>query len=234
MQAKEELLRNVTAREHGILRSVYGWMTVALALTALVAFGVAVNPALVRFFLFNPMMLLMLVIAEFVMVIVLSARLERLSKGAAVGLFLGYAALNGVMFSSVFLVYDLGAVFKAFATCSVMFLCMTIYASTTKRDLNSWGYYLSVSLMGLLIASLMNMFFRSGTMDYILSCIGVVIFMGLTAWDTQNVVRVNDQYGGYMDEEMYDKLGVVFALNLYLDFLNMFLYVLRLFNRNKD
>ena len=135
-----------------------------------------------------------------------------------------------MIFSTIFYVYDLGAVFKAFSVAAVMFLGMSMYATTTKRDLHSWGYYLMVSLWGLVIATLMNMFFRSSGMDYIISILGVVIFMGLTAWDTQKVVQVNNQYAWDMDEDTFSKLGVVFALSLYLDFLNIFLYLLRFFS----
>ncbi len=227
---RAEMLRDVRVREQSLLRNVYLWMTLALCVTAFVSYAVAVTPSLMRVFFANPMMLMVLVIAEFAIVFFLSARLQTMSKGAAIGSFLAYSVINGIMFSSIFFVYQLGAVFKAFSVAAVMFLGMSAYATTTKRDLNSWGYYLMVSLWGLLIASLMNMFFRSSNMEYLLSFLGVIIFMGLTAWDTQKVVQVNNQYAWDMDEETFSKLGVVFALSLYLDFLNIFLYLLRFFS----
>lgn len=230
IEQKTEMLRNVKVREQSLLRNVYLWMTLALAVTAMVAYGVASNPGLMRVFYGNPMVMLLLVVAEFAIVFFLSARLQTMKKGAAIGSFLAYSVLNGVIFSTIFYVYDLGAVFKAFSVAAVMFLGMSMYATTTKRDLHSWGYYLMVSLWGLVIATLMNMFFRSSGMDYIISILGVVIFMGLTAWDTQKVVQVNNQYAWDMDEDTFSKLGVVFALSLYLDFLNIFLYLLRFFS----
>lgn len=230
IEQKTEMLRNVKVREQSLLRNVYLWMTLALAVTAMVAYGVASNPGLMRVFYGNPMVMLLLVVAEFAIVFFLSARLQTMTKGVAIGSFLAYSVLNGVIFSTIFYVYDLGAVFKAFSVAAVMFLGMSMYATTTKRDLHSWGYYLMVSLWGLVIATLMNMFFRSSGMDYIISILGVVIFMGLTAWDTQKVVQVNNQYAWDMDEGTFSKLGVVFALSLYLDFLNIFLYLLRFFS----
>lgn len=230
IEQKTEMLRNVKVREQSLLRNVYLWMTLALAVTAMVAYGVASNPGLMRVFYGNPMVMLLLVVAEFAIVFFLSARLQTMTKGAAIGSCLAYSVLNGVIFSTIFYVYDLGAVFKAFSVAAVMFLGMSMYATTTKRDLHSWGYYLMVSLWGLVIATLMNMFFRSSGMDYIISILGVVIFMGLTAWDTQKVVQVNNQYAWDMDEDTFSKLGVVFALSLYLDFLNIFLYLLRFFS----
>lgn len=234
IEQKSEMLRDVKVREQSLLRNVYMWMTLALAITAMVAYGVAVNPSLMRVFLYNPMMLMVLVIAQFAIVFFLSARLQTMSKQAAIGTFLVYSAVNGVMFSTIFYAFDLGAIFKAFSVAAVMFLGMSLYATTTKRDLNSWGYYLMVSLWGLLIASLMNMFFRSSGMEYLISFLGVIIFMGLTAWDTQKVVQVNNQYAWDMDEDTFSKLGVVFALNLYLDFLNIFLYLLRFFSNSRS
>jgi FtsH-binding integral membrane protein len=230
IEQRTEMLRDVKVREQSLLRNVYLWMTLALAVTAMVAYGVASNPGLMRVFYGNPMVMLLLVVAEFAIVFFLSARLQTMTKGAAIGSFLAYSVLNGVIFSTIFYVYDLGAVFKAFSVAAVMFLGMSMYATTTKRDLHSWGYYLMVSLWGLVIATLMNMFFRSSGMDYIISILGVVIFMGLTAWDTQKVVQVNNQYAWDMDEDTFSKLGVVFALSLYLDFLNIFLYLLRFFS----
>jgi FtsH-binding integral membrane protein len=231
-EQKAEMLRNVTAREHSIIKNVYLWMTAALAITAAVSYGVASSPSLMNVFLGSSAGLLLLIVAQFVIVFFLSARLDKMSQSAAIATFLAYSVVNGIMFSTLFYAYSLGTIYKAFFSATLMFAGMSVYAMTTKRDLNSWGYYLTVSLWGLVIASLMNMFFHSSGMDYILSFIGIGIFLGLTAWDTQKMVRVNDQYGYNMDEETYTKVSVVFALSLYLDFLNIFLYLLRLFGRN--
>lgn len=230
-EQRAEMLRNVTAREKGIIKSVYLWMTAALAVKAGVAYIVASSPSLMKALLGGSFGFILLVVAQFALVFFLSARLDSMSQGSAIGAFFAYAVLNGVMFSTLFYVYQIATIYKAFLTAALMFAGMSVYAMTTKRDLNGWGYYLIVSLWGLLIASLMNMFFRSSGMDYILSFIGVFIFMGLTAWDTQKLVRFNDQYGYNMDEATYTKAGIIFALSLYMDFINLFLYILRLFSR---
>lgn len=232
-EQKAEMLRNVSAREHSILKNVYLWMTAALAITAAVAYGVASNESLMRAIVGSGFGMIVLVIAQFAIVFYLSTRLDKMSQSAAIGTFLAYSVVNGLMFSTLFYAYSLGAIYKAFFTSALMFAGMSLYAMTTKRDLNSWGYYLTVALWGLLIASLMNMFFRSSGMDYILSFIGIAIFLGLTAWDTQKMVKVNDQYGYHMDEDTYTKVSIIFALNLYLDFLNIFLYLLRLFGGSR-
>jgi len=226
------MLRNVTAREKSIIKSVYVWMTAALAITAGVSYAVASSPSLMRALMGNSFGFILLIIAEFALVFFLSARLDTMSQSSAIGAFLGYAVINGIMFSTLFYVYQIATIYKSFLSAALMFAGMSLYAMTTKKDLNGWGYYLMVSLWGLLIASLMNFFFKSSGLDYILSFVGVFIFMGLTAWDTQKLVRFNDQYGYNMDEATYTKAGIIFALSLYMDFINLFLYLLRIFARS--
>jgi len=231
-EQRAEMLRNVTAREKSIIKSVYVWMTAALAITAGVSYAVASSPSLMRALMGNSFGFILLIIAEFALVFFLSARLDTMSQSSAIGAFLGYAVINGIMFSTLFYVYQIATIYKSFLSAALMFAGMSLYAMTTKKDLNGWGYYLMVSLWGLLIASLMNFFFKSSGLDYILSFVGVFIFMGLTAWDTQKLVRFNDQYGYNMDEATYTKAGIIFALSLYMDFINLFLYLLRIFARS--
>jgi len=209
-------------------------MTAGLGLTALIAFFVASNPPLLRALVGNTMGFLLIVVGQFALVFYLSARLDRMSQASAIGAFLAYSALNGIMLSTIFVVYAGVVIYKTFFTTALMFGGMSIYAMTTKRDLNRFGSYLVMGLWGLIIASLINMFFRSSGLEYLISFIGVGIFLGLTAWDTQKIIRMNEQYGSGIDEETFTKLSIIGALSLYLDFLNLFLFFLRIFGRSDN
>lgn len=228
------ILQNVAARERTILKNVYLWMTAGLGLTALIAFFVASNPPLLRALVGNTMGFLLIVVGQFALVFYLSSRLDRMSQASAIGAFLAYSALNGIMLSTIFAVYAGVVIYKTFFTTALMFGGMSIYAMTTKRDLNRFGSYLVMGLWGLIIASLINMFFRSSGLEYLISFIGVGIFLGLTAWDTQKIIRMNEQYGSGIDEETFTKLSIIGALSLYLDFLNLFLFFLRIFGRSNN
>ncbi|WP_298504590.1 Bax inhibitor-1/YccA family protein [uncultured Sphaerochaeta sp.] len=228
------ILQNVAARERTILKNVYLWMTAGLGLTALIAFFVASNPPLLRALVGNTMGFLLIVVGQFALVFYLSARLDRMSQASAIGAFLAYSALNGIMLSTIFVVYAGVVIYKTFFTTALMFGGMSIYAMTTKQDLNRFGSYLVMGLWGLIIASLINMFFRSSGLEYLISFIGVGIFLGLTAWDTQKIIRMNEQYGSGIDEETFTKLSIIGALSLYLDFLNLFLFFLRIFGRSDN
>lgn len=209
-------------------------MTAGLGLTALVAFFVASNPSLLRALVGNTMGFLLIVVGQFALVFYLSARLDRMSQASAIGAFLAYSALNGIMLSTIFAVYAGVVIYKTFFTTALMFGGMSLYAMTTKRDLNKFGSYLVMGLWGLIIASLINMFLGSSGLDYLISFIGVGIFLGLTAWDTQKIIRMNEQYGSGIDEETFTKLSIIGALTLYLDFLNLFLFLLRIFGRSNN
>lgn len=228
------ILQNVAARERTILKNVYLWMTAGLGLTALIAFFVASNPPLLRALVGNTMGFLLIVVGQFALVFYLSARLDRMSQASAIGAFLAYSALNGIMLSTIFAVYAGVVIYKTFFTTALMFGGMSIYAMTTKQDLNRFGSYLVMGLWGLIIASLINMFFRSSGLEYLISFIGVGIFLGLTAWDTQKIIRMNEQYGSGINEETFTKLSIIGALSLYLDFLNLFLFFLRIFGRSNN
>lgn len=233
-ERNSSILQNVTARERTILKNVYLWMTAGLGLTALVAFFVASNPSLLRALVGNTLGFLLIIVGQFALVFYLSARLDRMSQSSAIGAFLAYSALNGIMLSTLFAVYAGVVIYKTFFTTALMFGGMSLYAMTTKRDLNKIGSYLVMGLWGLIIASLINMFFRSSGLDYLISFIGVGIFLGLTAWDTQKIIRMNEQYGSSIDEETFTKLSIIGALSLYLDFLNLFLFLLRIFGRSNN
>lgn len=231
--SRENVLSTPKARVNGLIKNVYLWMTAGLALTGIVSYGVANNERLLAS-LYSSGVLFAVIIAQFVLVFVLSARLERMSTGAAVGSFIAYSVLNGIMLSSVFIAYTSVTVTRAFFTTALMFAGMSLYAMFTKKDLSSWGSVLLMAIWGILIASLVNMFFRAESIYYLISIAGVVIFAGLTAWDTQKLMRINDSYGYDIDEASFVKLSIIGALSLYLDFINIFLYLLRIFGSSRS
>ena len=233
-QQNNSILQNVQARERTILKNVYLWMSAGLALTALIAYVVASSPTLLYALMGNAFGLILIIVGQFALVFYLSSHIERMSQSSAIGAFLAYSALNGVMLSSILIVYAGAVVSKAFIVSALMFASMSIYAMTTDRDLNRIGTYAGMGLWGLIIAMVVNMLFKSPAIDYIISVVGVFIFLGLTAWDTKKIVEMNRHYGTQIDEETFTKLSIIGALTLYLDFINIFLYVLRIFGRSND
>lgn len=231
---KELILKDVKLRENALMKNVYLWMILGLAVTAGIAFFVSTSEAALRFIFLNPIVTIAIFIAQLVLVMVLSGRVERLSTGAAVGTFLGYSALTGVTLSSIFLAYTGTSIAVAFISALSVFVGGAVYGAVTKKDLRSWGGYLTMGLFGLIIASLLNMFFRSSGLDLIVSFVGVVLFTGLTAWDSQRVSDINREYGPSMTSEELTKLGILGALSLYLDFLNIFLYLVRIVGRSDN
>jgi FtsH-binding integral membrane protein len=217
-------------QDRTILKNVYLWMTAGLFLTALSARAMLVT-GLYRSVLGNPVLMFGLIIAELVLVFRLSAGIQRMSVGAAVISFGVYAALNGVNLTSIFLMYRMGTIVNAFISTGALFGAMSLWAVTTRRDLSGWGHYLMMGLIGLIIASVINIFLGSSGMDYIISYAGVVLFTGLTAYDTQKIRNMSRQLSYSVDEGQFVKLSVLGALILYLDFINMFLFILRLLGR---
>jgi hypothetical protein len=206
-------------------------MTAGLALTGVVSIGVAGNPALMRTLLGNQFLFLALIIGELVLVLYLSARINQMSASRATLAFAGYSILNGITLSVIFLVYTGAEISLAFFTAAGTFAGMSLYAMTTKRDLSGIGHYLIMGLWGIILASVINIFLRSEGLYYMISYIGVFVFIGLTAYDTQMIKRWNENFGTSISEEQYVKLSILGALKLYLDFLNMFLFMLRIFGR---
>ncbi len=207
-----------------IMQQVYLWMGAGTLLTAAVAY-VTVNTSLINLAV-NPVAVLVAIIAEFGMVLGLSFGLKRLSASTAMLLFFAYAALNGFTLSMVLLVFDIGSIVSAFVATAVLFGVMSIIGYTTRVDLTKLGTYLMMGLIGLVLAMIVNMFISSGPLDLIISIVGVLIFTALTAYDTQRIGRMAAQVSS--DGEAGAKLGVMGALKLYLDFINMFLFMLRL------
>ena len=213
-----------------LMRQVYTWMVLGMLTTAVVAFATVSSPVLINLAL-NPIILLIAVIAEFGLVIAISWGLSRLSSGMATMLFIVYAALNGFTLSMLLLAFSIGSVFSAFVTTAALFGVMSIIGYTTKVDLSKMGTFLMMAVIGLLIAMVVNIFVNSGPLDTVISMAGVLIFTALTAYDTQRIGRMAAQMS--MDGEGEVKFGIFGALKLYLDFINMFLFVLRLLGRRR-
>ena len=212
-----------------VMRKTFGWMAMCLLITALTAMGF-VNSGLFYHIASSGAMWL-LIIAELVLVFVLTARINNMSVTTATIMLIAYSALNGVTLSFIFVVYSLGSIAKTFFITTGMFGVMALVGATTKRDLSKLGSILFMALIGLIIASLVNLFLRSSGLDWIISLIGVVLFTALTAYDVQRVKQLAAESDLY-DDTQVGRLAVISALSLYLDFINLFLYLLRFFGRN--
>lgn len=215
-----------------LMRKVYVWMTLALVLTGITAFGVASSPSLMMTIFQTPAIMWGLIIAELIIVIAISAAINRLSLTTATLLFVLYSVLNGATFSLIFAVYTMSSIANVFFITAGTFGVMAAYGYSTKRDLSSWGKLLLMALIGLIIATLVNVFLVKSTgFDLILSYAGVLIFVGLTAYDTQKIKQMLA-----MQTDMGEgaqKVALLGALSLYLDFINLFLYLLRIFGRRE-
>ena len=212
-----------------IMRQVYIWMSLGMLLTAIVAY-VTVNTSLINLAA-NPIVLLVAVVAEFGLVLGISFGFNKISSGTAGVLFFAYAALNGFTLSMVLLAFSTASVFAAFVATAALFGAMSIIGYTTKVDLSKMGTYLLMGVIGLIIAMVVNMFVNSGPLDMIISMAGVLIFTALTAYDTQRIGRMAAEMS--IQGDAIAKLGIFGALKLYLDFINMFLFMLRLMGRRR-
>ena len=204
------------------LSRVYGWMTLALVISGVTAFLAATNETIIRLTIGNGFGFLILAVAELALVWWLTASIHKISSGAAFFAFILYSVLNGVTLSSIFLVYKIESIFMVFFISAGMFAAMAVYGTVTKSSLSSFGKYFAMALVGIIIASLVNFFLRSPMLDWFLSIITVVIFTGLTAYDAQKMLAVSGN------------ASVIGALDLYLDFINIFLAMLRLFGRRRN
>ena len=215
-----------------LMRKVFVWMTLALAITGITAFGVATAPTLLAIIFGSKLMFWGLIIAEFALVFAISGAINKLSLATATLLFILYSVVNGATLSVIFLAFSTAVIAKTFFITAGTFGVMALVGYTTKTDLTSMGKLLFMALLGIIIASVVNMFVHSSGFDLIISYIGVLIFVGLTAYDTQKIKQLclMAPDGG----EMSQKLALIGALELYLDFINLFLYLLRIFGNNKD
>ena len=214
-----------------LMRKVFVWMTLALAITGITAFGVASSPALVAAIFGSKVLFWGLIIAEFGLVMAISGAITRMSLSTATLLFVLYSVINGATLSVIFFAFSMAVIAKTFFITAGTFGLMALVGYTTKTDLTSMGKLLFMALLGLIIATVVNLFVQSSGFDLIISYVGVLIFVGLTAYDTQKIKQMclEAPAGG----EMSQKLALLGALTLYLDFINLFLYLLRIFGRKE-
>lgn len=216
--------------ERSLMRNVFLWMCGALAVTGLTSYYVATNYAIQELIFGNKLVFYGMLIGEFALVIGLTAAINRLSSVTATLMFLLYSVLNGATLSSIFLVYEMGSIATTFFVTAATFGVMALYGAVTKQDLSKMGNILVMALIGLIVASLVNLFLKNGLMDMIISGIGVLVFVGLTAYDTQKIkLMLADAEAG----ETTEKIALLGALSLYLDFVNLFLYLLRFLGNRK-
>lgn len=213
---------------NAFVRSVYNWMAVGLTLTAVVAFLTASSPAALKFIFGNQLVFFGLIIAELGMVLYFSARIYKMDAGTATGVFLGYSALNGLTLSAILIVYTGSSIFSTFLVCAGTFAAVSVYGYTTKKDLTSMGSFMMMGLFGIIIASVVNIFLKSSAMEMVISYIGVFVFVGLTAYDTQKIKNMAETQPLEAGSGAMRKAALFGALNLYLDFINLFLMLLRI------
>ena len=228
----ENELRNTAAVSltNSVMRRVYFKMFLAMIVTAVTSVFVAGNEAILTLIFSSRVAPIVLLVLQVGVVLILSGHIQKLSTGTASLLFYLYSVLTGVTLSVILLVYTASSIAQTFFITAAVFAAMSIYGYFTSNDLSRFGSIMFMALIGLIVCSLVNMFFKSSTMDWIISFAGVLIFIGLTAWDTQKIKYMT----AYADESMVGKIATIGALNLYLDFVNLFLYLLRFFGDSRD
>ena len=210
------------SQEQSFVSKVFSWMFMGLLTTGAIAFLVASNPIIIKTLYSNSILMIVLAIGTFALVWNLSANMHKMTPAAASANFFIYAALNGVMLSSIFLIYTSQSIFSTFCVASVTFGVTALYGATTKKDLTKLGSLLVMALIGLIIASLVNMFLHSTGLASMINYLGVLVFVGLTAYDMQAIKKIGQSYG------YNPNFAVLGALKLYLDFINLFIYLLRI------
>lgn len=214
------------------LAKVFNWMSIGLGLTGIVAWLTA-SSGLAMSIVGSPVFMILL-FAELGMVFYLSARIEKIQSGTATGLFLAYAVLNGLTLSTIFLAYTKASIGGTFLITAGMFGAMSVYGLVTKRDLSGMGSFMFMGLIGIIIASIVNFFLKSSGLYWAISGIGVLVFVGLTAWDVQKIKTMGEQGIMEQGEDAIRKGAIIGALALYLDFINLFLMLLRFFGGSRD
>lgn len=207
--------------------SVYNWMSAGLCLTGFTAYYISTQQTMLKI-LFNPIMFIGLIIAEFALVMAISAGINKMHSSTATGLFLLYSILNGLTLSIIFLAYTSTSIATTFFVTAGMFGAMSFYGYVTKQDLSGFGKMFMMAIIGLIIASVVNLFLQNPILYWVVTYIGVIVFVGLTAYDTQQIkMMLARSYGG----EQVAKIAIIGALKLYIDFINLFLFLLRIFGR---
>ena len=215
-----------------VFAKVFGWMFIGLLVTAITAFFTASSPTLLTTILTNNVYWIGLLIAEVVLVIVLTARIHKMSKATAMVSFLLYSFINGLTLSTIFLIYTLSSIYSVFFITAGMFGVMALYGYTTKKDLSKLGSILLMALIGIILASVVNIFWLNDTFSFIVAVIGVIVFVGLTAYDVQKIKVM----AGNIDnsDDFATKFAIIGALTLYLDFINLFIKLLSILGKNRD
>lgn len=224
-------LSRAAVSERTFLSQVYFWMAMGLALTGVVAGWMAINPSLVVGLMRNMGLFLILALVQLGLVFWLSSQVMNLSLTAATVGFSIYATLNGILFSSIFLVYTSASIASTFLVTAGMFGAISVYGFVTKRDLTSVGSYAFMGLIGIILASIINWFFKSPVFYWLITYIGIAVFVALTAYDTQKLKIIHQQ--GFSSGELMKKVALLGALTLYLDFINLFLLLLRVMGRRR-
>ena len=214
------------AEQQRFMVRVYNWMTAGLGITGFMAFYISNSPAMMNIIFGNPIMPIALIITQIGLEFWLATRVMQMSASKATGVFMLYAGLTGITFSAIFMAYTTASIFSTFLVTAGTFGAMSLYGYTTKKDLTSWGSFLFMGLIGIIIASLVNIFMQSSMMHMIITYAGVLIFVGLTAYDTQKIKEMNILGNEGTEEDT--KEAIRGALTLYLDFINLFLMLLRL------
>ncbi|TCT91699.1 hypothetical protein EDC48_102235 [Gibbsiella quercinecans] len=214
------------------MAQVYGWMTCGLLLTAFVSWYAANTPAILNFIFSSQITFFGLIIVQLALVFVISGMVNRLSGAMATSLFMLYSALTGLTLSSIFIAYTYSSIASTFVVTAGMFGAMSLYGYTTKRDLSGFGSLLFMALIGIVLASLVNIWLKSSALMWAITYIGVVVFVGLTAYDTQKLKAMGEQLNAD-DKDHFRKYAIVGALTLYLDFINLFLMLLRIFGNRR-
>ena len=242
MDYKELDLRGISAERQWdvseafpiLMRKVYVWMTLALVITGFTAYGVATSPGILQAIFSNQILFWGLIIAEFALVIGVSAAINKLSLTTATLMFILYSVINGATLSIILLAYTMSSVATVFFITAGTFAAMALVGYTTKTDLTSIGKIVFMALIGLIIATIVNIFVKSTGLTLILNYVGVLVFVGLTAYDTQKIKVMSAAVEQSTDAAPPRRFAILGALTLYLDFINLFLYILRLLGRNRD
>lgn len=222
---KEQL--GIKSYQAVFITRVYNWMALALFITGLIAYYTASSPQLFNTIVSSRILFFGLIIGELALVVYLSRAISTMSRNMAIGAFLLYSVLNGLTMSVIFMAYTSSSIATTFYITAGTFAAMSIYGYTTKRDLTSIGNMAFMALIGIIIASIVNIFLQNEMMYWIISYLGVAIFVGLVAYDTQKLKEIGSR--GFVNEEGMEKSAIMGALSLYLDFINLFLFLLRIF-----
>jgi FtsH-binding integral membrane protein len=234
MQQNSILAQGTQVLVNDFVRSVYNWMFIGLGVTGLTALYVSSSETMMQLVFGNRLIFFGLIIGELALVFSISGMVNRMSAGTATMLFIIYSILNGVTLSVIFMAYARASIVSTFFICGATFLACSIYGWTTKKDLTSWGGFLFMGLIGVIIASLVNLFIRSSAFSMLVSYIGVIVFVGLTAYDTQKLKNMAMTQPAGLDGAVLRKGTILGALSLYLDFINLFLFLLRILGRGRD